>query len=200
MQLDPTGSFASTSLAGTEVLFNGIASPLVYVSATQLCAIVPYGTNGATVDVQVEFNGVTSNKVTIGVVPQAPGIFTANQSGNGAGAILNQDYSINSSAQPAVPNSVIVIYATGAGLTTPLAGDGAVIGSNLPMVQQPVTVHIDGQNADVLYAGMAPHLVNGVLQINAIVPIGTRSGLVPLEVWVGGTESQPSVSVNVKTP
>jgi uncharacterized protein (TIGR03437 family) len=46
--------------------------------------------------VQVEYNGVKGNILTVPVVDAVPGIFSMNQSGTGPGAILNwPDYSVN---------------------------------------------------------------------------------------------------------
>ncbi len=60
---------------------------------------------------------MTSNAVTVPVQATAPGIFAADGSGTGGGAILNQDYSLNVRLNPAARGSVIAIYLTGAGVT-----------------------------------------------------------------------------------
>jgi trimeric autotransporter adhesin len=40
--VDPSTGKMVSQLAGTTVLFNGVAAPLLYTSATQVNAIVPY--------------------------------------------------------------------------------------------------------------------------------------------------------------
>ena len=66
----PGGSIFSTwphqqfgghnSISGTSVLFNGTPAPLLYVSAGQVSAIVPYNVGGATAQVVVQAaNGST---------------------------------------------------------------------------------------------------------------------------------------------
>jgi uncharacterized protein (TIGR03437 family) len=62
----------------------------------------------------------------------------------------------------------------------------------------PVSVQIDGLDAEVLFAGAAPELVSGVMQINARVPEGVRSGEVAVVVRVGSRTSQPDVTVSVR--
>jgi uncharacterized protein (TIGR03437 family) len=202
LQLNAIGTGVTTSLAGTQVLFSGIAGPLIYTRSDQVSVIVPYGVSGSgSVAIQVTYNNQSSNIVSLPLSSSAPGIFTIDSSGKGQGAIQNQDYSVNGPAHPALPGSVIIVYATGAGGTTPQAADGAIIGLPLPLVQESVHVLIDGIEAEVLYAGMAPQQVNGVLQINALVPLSvTHVGSLPLQVSVGGTFSQPGVTVTVMQP
>src|SRR5208283_2597209 len=117
LALDSNG-MVSTSVAGVRILFDGVPAPLVFVSATQCAAVVPYfGAHNSTTHVQVEYQGVRSAPVAVPISPTAPGLFTANASGAGQGSILNQDNTINSVANPASRGSVVVLWATGEGLT-----------------------------------------------------------------------------------
>ncbi len=61
----------------------------------------------------------------------------------------------------------------------------------------PVTVTIGGLPAKMLYAGAAPGLVAGVVQINVVIPQGIAGGDVPAEVTIGGLGSQAGVTVAV---
>jgi uncharacterized protein (TIGR03437 family) len=65
---------------------------------------------------------------------------------------------------------VVVLYGTGGGLTTPSSVDGLLTAQPYPKPVLPVSVTIDNLPAQVLYAGAAPGLVAGVLQINVVVP------------------------------
>ena len=77
--------------------------------------------------------------------------------------------------------------------------DGAVIGSALPTVQAPVSVTLGGTDAKVLYAGGAPGLVNGVVVVNAEIPLGITPGdNVAVVVTVGDKASPANVTVAVK--
>jgi uncharacterized protein (TIGR03437 family) len=91
-----------------------------------------------------------------------------------------------------------MIYATGEGQTTPAGVDGAVTGATLQRPVLPVRVTIGGQEAEVLYAGSAPGLVAGVLQVNARVPALARRGSVPVVITVGAAASQGGVTLAVR--
>jgi uncharacterized protein (TIGR03437 family) len=179
LQLNPDRKLATT-LGGARVLFNGVAAPLLYVSDGQSSAIVPAAVAGAsTVDVQVEYNGVRSEAVTVPVLDARPGVFSLDGSGEGQAAILNEDGRVNSSANPAPRGSVITLYATGGAELAPGVEDGQIIGDVLPRTSLPVSAMFDlGTNefpvapksAEVLYAGGVPGSVAGLLQINLRVP------------------------------
>ena len=127
-----------------------------------------------------------------------PGIFTQNSSGTGLGAILKPDYSTVTTANAAPRGSTVIIYATGGGLTTPASVTGGVAGSTLLKTNAPVSVTIGGVAATVSYAGSAPGLVQGVLQINAIVPTSISAGSQPILVTVGSATSQNGVAIPVQ--
>jgi uncharacterized protein (TIGR03437 family) len=197
-ELDTQGRMA-TALKDTKVFFDGLPGPMVYTSAGQLSTVAPYSISGkATVRVEVEYQGVRSAPVTMPVAPTAPGIFTANASGTGQGSILNQNYSVNGAGNPAERGAVIMIYATGEGQTNPGGVDGQLATEVLAHPTAPVTVAIGGINAEVVYAGSAPGLVAGVLQVNAFVPQGVPPGTAEVIVKVGGATSRAGVTVAVK--
>jgi uncharacterized protein (TIGR03437 family) len=191
----------ATTLAEARVLFDGVAAPLLFVRSDQIDAIMPYGVaNRASTQMQVEYQGVLSGIVSIPVAAASPAIFAAGASGAGQGAILNQDFSVNSASNPAASNSVVMIYATGAGQTSPDSVDGSITGTKvLPKSIAPVTAWIGGVEAEVLYAGAAPDQVAGMLQVNARIPSGISSGpAVPVSLVIGGATSQPGVTFAVK--
>ena len=204
LALDSTGKVATT-LGGVQVLIAGFPCPMVFASNTQVSAVVPYEVaqlHGSQ-PVVVKFLGQTSNAIGIQLAATAPGIFTANASGTGPGAISNQNYSANSPSNPAAKGSTVAIYMTGEGLTSPALADGSVTAATLPPPQVtpapllPVAVLIDGQPASIAYAGEAPGIVAGVMQVNVVIPAGARTGDLPLVVSVGGTSSQSGVTVSV---
>ncbi len=195
------GNTLSTTVAGTQVTVDGIPSPILFSSATQVNALLPFALVGqTTADVQLFYQGVPSSIVTIPIEPATPGIFTASANGAGGGAILNQDLSVNSASNPAAAGTIIAIYAGGGGQTNPQGADGLLIPlmTPFPMPLLPATVTIGGQPAVTSYYGEAPGLVDGVLQINATIPSGTPSGPQPVQFSVGTAMSQPNVVVYVK--
>jgi uncharacterized protein (TIGR03437 family) len=187
-----------TGLAGVQsVLFNGVAGPLIYTSAGQTGAAVPYATTGGTVQVVAQATGTSSAPASAAVAATAPGVFTQDGSGRGQAAAVNQDGTPNSTGSPAPAGSVISLFATGEGQTSPAGVDGKTAGSVLPTPIAPVSVTIGGVSATVNYAGGAPGSIAGVMQVNAVVPSGV-SGSAPVVVTVGGVSSQGGVTVVVK--
>ncbi len=198
LQLDING-FVSKKLAGVQVLFNGTAAPLIYVSAWQAAAVAPYELDGqASSTVRVVVNGQESNTVTVPVAAALPGVFTADASGLGPGTILNSDNTVNGPGNPAPAGSTVAVYMTGEGQTNPPGADGAVTSGSPPSPRQTVTAAVDGQPAAVAFAGEAPALVSGVMQVNVAIPANARSGALPLVVSVGGVPSQSGVTVSVR--
>jgi len=190
----------ATMVGETRVLFDNQPAPIIYAANGQVSAFVPFGVAGRTVtEMRVEYRGVQSPPVFVRVLASVPGLFTANASGSGQGAILNQDGTPNSVANPAAPGDVVVLFGSGAGQTDPPGVDGRLAGLPLSALTQPVQVLIDGQVADVAYAGPAPGLAEGVLQVNARVPANVRRGAnVEVQVIVGQFRSQPGVTVAIR--
>jgi uncharacterized protein (TIGR03437 family) len=197
--LNPAGNVA-TSLNGAQVLFDGNPAPMIYGSAYQANVIVPYEIAGhATTTIALQYGGVTSGGWSVPVVASAPGLFTIGATGVGQAAVLNQNGSVNSASNPATRGSVIQIYATGEGQTSPPGVTGSIIGNDLKRPILPVTVSIGGQNAVVQYAGSPGDAVAGLLQVNAAVPLDVTPGLaVPITLSVGGVPSQGEVTIAVQ--
>jgi uncharacterized protein (TIGR03437 family) len=201
LQLDSRG-YVSTSLGGTQVLFDGVAAPMIYTQAAQVSVVVPYGVAGqSSTQVQVTYQGQNSNVVSVPVATAVPGIFTIEASGYGPGAIVNQDGTVNSANNPASAGSIVFVYGTGEGQTSPPGVDGMPDGSPTPTpIAQPVTATIGGVNAQVLYAGGVPGLVAGVLQVNVVIPSGVAAGnSIPIVITIGGKTTQANVSLAVGT-
>ncbi len=199
LTLDSNG-MVSTAVGGVRVLFDGIPAPIVWVSATQCSAVVPYfGASNATTHVQVEYKGARSDALTVPVSATGPGIFTANASGTGQGSVLNGDQSVNSVSNPAASGSIVVLWATGEGLTDPPGVDGRPAVDVYPAPVAPVTVDIGGYPATVKYAGAAPGFPPGVLQINAQMSTNVQAGnAVPVHITIGGVTSRDGVTLVVK--
>lgn len=188
----------ATELGGVGMTFDGIPAPLIYVSQHQISAVVPYGI-GASPVARLSRDGVVTSGLTISSSSTVPGLFTADSSGKGLVAALNQNGSIHSVANPAASGSVIVLYATGAGVLTADLGDGAVTGSRLVGPRAPVWVKLGKLDARVLYAGTAPGLVNGVIQVNVEIPADQLPGdAVPIQLAIGSATSPPGTTIAVR--
>ncbi len=218
LQYNDTASYPTTLGDGTRagnttITFGGIAAPLLYVSQTQINAVVPYELAGQKIANVVVTRYGLSATLTIPIQDTSPGIFTASQNGSGQGAILNAaDSTFNSAANPAQKGSAITIFATGAGAWNPAVPDGALsLGvtnplctvPNLPacvhLVAQPVSLTIGGKPATLLYAGTSPYQLWSLLQVNAIVPTEADSGQQPVVLTIGKNDnSQQGVTIAIK--
>jgi len=198
-QTDSTTGGLATTVAGTTVLFNGVPAPILYTSANQVSAIVPYEVAGAaSAQIQMNYRGSNVAAGTVPVAASNPGIFTFN-SGIGQAAANNQDGSVNGAANPAAAGSTIALYLTGEGQTSPFGVDGQITASApFPMPQLPVKVTIGGQTAAYSYAGAAPNQVAGVMQINAVIPSGLSGSAVPVSVQIGTASTQNGVTIAVR--
>jgi uncharacterized protein (TIGR03437 family) len=201
LQLDASGSVATT-IGNTQVLFSGVASPMIFASASQVNAVVPFGAAPGTTQVQVQYQGQSSTSFPVTVVPAAIGILSASSNGVGQAVAANQDGTLNSPLNPAAPGSVVSFLATGAGQWSPAGVDGAIVGSgDLPHPILPVHATVGGQPAEVQYAGGAPGIVEGVIQVNLLIPAASQTGAaVPLVLQVGDSVSQPGITLAIRSP
>lgn len=194
----PASSGGASDLGGTSVLFDGRPAPLLYGGLNQINAVVPYGIAGqTTTEIVVTRNGELVAGFPLPVSSATPAIFTLGLGGVGPGAILNEDSTLNSPVNPAARGSVVVLFATGAGPMEPVT-DGQIVSDPLPHPSSAVSVRIGGAAADVLYAGGAPGLIAGVLQVNCRVPQDTDPGSKEVNLTVGTATSPAGVTVAVR--
>jgi len=200
------GGSLARNVGGFEVLFDGVAAPMIYASSHQTSVMVPYEVAGkASTTMQVVQGGVPTASAGFTVAAALPGIYTAAQNGLGQGAILNSDLSPNSAANPARAGSAIAVYLTGQGQTTPAGSTGAMApadGSGLKRAAASVSATVGNRKATVLYAGSAPTLVEGIAQVNIELPQGLGTEAFPLVVtYTDGSgktySSQAGVTVAV---
>ena len=201
---DDTASYP-TSVASTSVTFNGIPAPLVYVSPTQINAIVPFSLAGQTsVQAAVQRFDQASANFTVPLQDTAPAIFTSTQSGTGAAVVVQQvpngPLSYNSATNPAPAGASLEIFATGQGVWTP-PSQSDVFFYGEPFTTQPVSLTIGGQPAKIAYSGTLGAMFSNwsVLQVNAVVPTGLSSGAQPVVLTIGTHDnSQQKVVVFVQ--
>jgi uncharacterized protein (TIGR03437 family) len=162
-------------------------------------AIVPFGVDlTAPVTVEVRSRARQIALVSVPSAITAPAIFTQTATGTGPGAILNQDLTVNSFANPAPRNSIIMVYGTGFGALNPPAIDGQ-IATAADDTMLPVTATIGGIPADVTYAGAAPGLIAGAVQINVRIPDAATADLsASISLSVGSTTTPAGVTVSIQ--
>jgi uncharacterized protein (TIGR03437 family) len=176
-----------------------LAAPLTYVSSTQINCAVPYEASGqSSVTVTVKYLGQTSNTLNVNVGASAPGIFSVSGKGGGQGAILNQDSTPNTPTNPAAKNSLIQIFMTGEGVTSPPGVDGSITRNSITVPVLPVAVTIGGEPATVSFKGEAPGLIAGILQLNVTIPPTVPSGANQVQVTIGGNSTQANLTVAVQ--
>jgi uncharacterized protein (TIGR03437 family) len=188
VQNQPASGVYSTQIAGSTVSVNGVPAPIIYTSATQVAAIVPYATSGSSVQISVTYAGETSLPMAVPFATTAPSLFTLNQTGGGQAAAVNAvDGSINTAANPVKAGEYISLFATGEGQTTPAGADGKIASATaMPQPTVQVTATVGGFPAVVQYAGAAPGSVAGLMQVNVQIPTSVQSGgFVPVVLRVG---------------
>lgn len=194
-----SAGFVGTQLAGVSVLFNGIFAPVLYASAKQVTAIVPYGVSGPNAQVVAEYQSLITLSTSVPLASSAPALLTADSSGRGQAAAVNAGNQPNNASHPASTGTVVTLYATGEGLTSPAGIDGKLGSAPLPRPVLPVTVTIGGQTATVQFAGGESGTVAGVMRLDVRIPSGIQPGsAVPVVLLVGGASSPPGVTIAVQ--
>jgi uncharacterized protein (TIGR03437 family) len=161
-------------VAPVTITFDGQAAQILASNSTNLNVLVPASLAGqASTQLVVSNNGIPMPAYTVPLAAFSPGIFS--------GAVLNQDYSVNGSAHPAAPGSVVQVWGTG------VSASGVVTGL------------IGGQPSVPEYAGPAPGYL-GVQQVNVPIPAGDSPGNYLLQICesatAGGTQvCSPPVSL-----
>lgn len=196
-QLDEAGRLP-TSIGGVQVLFDGVPAPIFFVSAFQVNVQVPYSVAAkAVTEVQLVYDGLPSSKIRLRVVEASPGIFA---DFSREAKALNQDGTLNSASAPALPGSIIVLFATGPGEISPARPEGRRATAPLGVPVLPVSVRIGSVPAEILYAGEAPGLI-GLMQLNVRVPggpVSQRAVTRPIDLSVGPHSSGSSTTIWVR--
>jgi uncharacterized protein (TIGR03437 family) len=159
------GSGLSGPGAATGVDLDGAQATVLFASPFQIDAVLPDGVAPGTHSLRVRSAFGTAQQ-NIDVSAVAPAIFLI---GNPpAGAVENQDGSLNGAFNPASRGQTLVVYATGLG---PLVTQG-----QLSVVTNAVSVELNGQELQPNYAGSAPGFP-GLYQINVPIPAAMPPGL-----------------------
>lgn len=180
-----------TNFGGVQVMVNGTAAPIDYVSPTQINFVMPYGTPiFSFAQFQVISGTTPSNMVTLYTSASAPGVFSLTNNGGtfapavGPAAVTHANGSLVTQSSPAVAGETLVLYVGGLGAVSPAVADGAAAPSNpLSYVTDTnIGVDIEDQSFNrysspsISFAGLAPGFA-GLYQINFVVPSGVPTGL-----------------------
>jgi uncharacterized protein (TIGR03437 family) len=178
-----TGGILGDALGGTQVLFDGLPAPLLYVQDQQINVVAPYELAGKTsTTIQVQYQGQLTTPVTIPVSVTSAAVF---ENPDGTPIVLNLDSSQNSQSNPISRGGFLTLYMTGAGQTSPPSVDGQVwqtIGGLAATASaQLTTFGTFGEvtaNLTLCYAGPVPTLVSGVQQWNVGIPASLPASFV----------------------
>jgi uncharacterized protein (TIGR03437 family) len=175
-----------SNLGGYQLLFGGVAAPLLYISANQINAIVPIEVSGQdSVSVTLVTPTGTFPLADLYIRPSEPEVF--HDPVSGYAVAINQDGTLNSAANPAHVGQLVSIWAgvAGAAGVAPNLVDGTIVpssGSSFPgFILLPVSI-ISGDDSgfdgslEVVYAGVSPGKVFGLLQVNFRLPQSFPSG------------------------
>jgi uncharacterized protein (TIGR03437 family) len=187
-----------TDLSGVQVLVDGTAAAVYYISPTQVSFQVPSGISG-TANIQVMRDGIMSNTMSAQAVASSPGIFPIiiGNTNYAAAVFLDGKIAADPSNGPAyrnaVPGDVVQLFATG--LAPAPAG---TLVSSTPFTG--VTVSIG--NITVPASGAALVAV-GEFQINFTVPQQFASmppGPYPISISINGVSSPAIINTSPPGP
>jgi uncharacterized protein (TIGR03437 family) len=200
----------STTVGGVQVLVNGQASPVQFVSPDQINFLVPFEAPQSGTAQAVVINAATSQVLGSGSLymnSADPGFFILSAAPGetpaaGQIAALNCntivngscDDAVNGPANPANQGSIIQLFLTGqgAGLVPSAPADGQGSTGQVTTASQPA-VYIGGSQGTLKYSGLAPGYP-GLWQINVQIPSGTSllnlpefpAGTYPVQVYYEG--------------
>lgn len=181
---------------------------LLYASDTQINLFVPAEVAGnATVKFKVTYGTAVSSVYTATVAAANPGVFTTSSSGQGQGAILNQDYSANSSASSstkAALGSTVMIFASGLGTpnstatdaaatTAPTYPTGCVSPANYMAAVNNGTFTTGNAKPGTAYSSLDGAVILGTnLATDKFAPCMVNSGTTAVTVTIGGKSATVS--------
>ena len=162
-------------------------APLLYVSPTQINAILPSSIAAGQYSLRVAVASPTlTQQMAVAVTDGRFAAFTRAGRGFGPAAVQQYDapgnLSLNGLTTPAVPGAVMTLWGTGLGA---LASGADADSPQAGMLRSDVTIYVAGIPVTPLYAGRAPG-IPGVDQVNFFLPPGIAPGcFVPLQVQTG---------------
>ncbi len=166
--------------------------PGTFKSPKQMNFIIPSDFGPGLIKVQAVRSGQIAAEVEVQLLPTCPAAFEYN--GNAILTDENFVLAVDDTNAP-VPGKVYTLWSNGCGPTDPYVPTGEPAPSApLSQATMPVSLNIGGNEAQVLFAGLAPGLLQ-VCQINFVMPgmpHGSNPQPVALRIKVGEQESTSS--------
>ena len=174
-----------TTLDGIQVLVNGTAAPVYYVSADQINFEIPIDAstaNGGGGTVQIVRNGTPGNLIYVDINARVPRFILYN---GGPYAIMTTPDNVLTGipSHPVKVGDTIVIYTIGLGPTSPPVASG-IASPTSPLAKVPGTTQVcfgvetpffQAPCATAAFAGLTPYFI-GLYQVNVTIPSGIQSG------------------------
>lgn len=186
-----------TELNYTQVFINNTASPIFFVSDTQVNFLIPAKQSPGDAKIRVVSQGNAGPEVTITLVSAAPALFAT--IGNYAIATHVNNTLVNPDS-PAHPGEIIVVYATGLGNTDPNPATGEIPRYAAQILALgSLKVSLGGVAVDtglVKYAGLTPGSA-GLYQINLEIP-GNPGTDPELRVAIAGQSSPGGLKLAIQ--
>jgi minor extracellular serine protease Vpr len=179
------------SLASVSISFDGgglsLPGHIHFVSPGQINVQIPWEFQGqSSVQMKVTYGDfLWSDIYTVPLGTYSPGVF----------AITDVPGAVISQSNPAKRGQPIIVYANGLGPV-----DRAVTSGD-PSPAQPLaktrvdpSVNIGGNNAQVIFSGLAPGSV-GLYQVNVVVPADAQIGAQTMTISIGGIDLPVNLQV-----
>jgi uncharacterized protein (TIGR03437 family) len=195
------------TMDGIQVLVNGTAAPIYYVSADQINFEIPIDAstaNGGGGTVQVVRNGTPGNLIYVDIIPRVPRFILYN---GGPYAIMTtpENALTGIPSHPVKVGDTIVIYALGLGPTAPPVASG-IASPTSPLAEVPGTTQVcfgvetpffQAPCATAFFTGLTPSFV-GLYQINVTIPSGIQSGNSTMSLLLVDNVASTSVQLAVQ--
>jgi uncharacterized protein (TIGR03437 family) len=189
------------ALGDATVTFNGAPAALLYVSPTQINALVPASVAPGKVQVVAQVNGVSSSPFTITAQAAQPAVYAPpNTDGStffvtaalaGTATLVGNSATDPRVARPVYPGDTLDLYMIGLGVTLdPSKFITDQVFSGAFPVSAPVTATVGGKPANVAFAGLTGP---GLYLVRIVVPSDMAAGAQPLQVSAGGIQTRPSL-------
>jgi minor extracellular serine protease Vpr len=178
-----------TMLGGVQVFVNDVAAPMNFAGADHINFLVPKATPEGRATIRVEVSGMVTHQGTMNVFPISPALISVNPGDETKpGAVLNQDNTLNTEANPARRGEIVQIYGLGADFSELPDVDGAEAPTDrLIETTSTPKAYVSVLEAPVQFSGLAPGLVNA-WQLNLVLPENASivKGQVPVIAEISG--------------
>jgi len=181
-----------TLAGGTQVLVNGLAVPLYYVSATQIDFQLPFEARIGAGTIQVVRDGTAGNLIYTNVASRVPRVYVIT---NAAGQVVSS----------AKQGDVLVFYGVGFGPTSPFIATNTASPSNPPATVSGTTQACFGNNSpfhaapcvNAAFDGLTPTYI-GLYQVNVAIPQGVAGTDVPISFILPDGTTTNQLTLNIQ--